>query len=175
MKKDGKFKIAHIDDDPIILEMVKLILNQYENLVVSSYDTAEEFLGAIEKKGKPNLIIVDYFLNSKISSAMSGYKLIEICRKTSDNMPFIVVSSQKKISVGLDLVGLQVVDYIDKTDDFSSKIVKSVNSVIEIKQKEAEKKVAERFIRKDKNHLIMVSLFFLAIISIIYFVSKLFI
>jgi DNA-binding NtrC family response regulator len=173
MNQLKKFTIAHIDDDPIVLDMTRLVLEQNENLEISSYSTAEEFLGSIDQKGEPQLIIVDYFLNSKVPSAMSGSKLIEIFRKQSDQIPFIVISSQKKISVGLKLIKLRVVDYIVKTDDFTSKVVRSVNSVIQIRQKEFEKRVADKIIRKDKMHLMIVSLFFIATISIIYFVGKL--
>lgn len=169
-----KFTIAHIDDDPMILDMTKLILEQNEHFEISSYSTAEDFLSAIELKGKPHLVIVDYFLNSKIPSAMSGSKLIQIFRSQRDQIPVIVISSQKKLSVALKLIKLQVVDYIEKTDDFSSRIVDSVNDVIKMQKICFKKNQIARVIRKDQEHLLRLALILFSGLAITYLLGMVF-
>jgi two-component system response regulator AtoC len=166
MIKSTKFRIAHIDDDPIILDLAKMILEQNDQFEVISYNTAEEFLSHIEERGKPDLIIVDYFLNSKIPSAMDGSKLLEIFRKNNDQIAAIVISSQKDVDIALDLIQLSVADYIEKTDDFAKKILESVENVFEMKKIDNEGVGIIQTIRKDRKHLLIVALFLFAGISI---------
>ena len=43
MKTLRKTVIAHVDDDPIILDMIRLILSQNNKFELKSYNTGEEF------------------------------------------------------------------------------------------------------------------------------------
>ena len=174
MKKIDKFVIAHIDDDPLVLDMVKLALEQNRYYAVRSYNTAEEFLGRESRDKKPDLIILDYFLNSKVPSAMSGSELVEIFRGQENRIPIIIISSQKKVSVALDLVKLEVVDYIEKTEDFVSKIGGAVANVINMKKVEFEKKKISYIIKKDKEHLFMLLILLIAGMSVFYLLYDIF-
>jgi DNA-binding NtrC family response regulator len=174
MLDPNKITIAHIDDDPVVLDMTKLVLEKCNRFSVRSYSTAEDFLDQLVDENKPELLIVDYFLNSKISSAMSGSQLIKIFRNQKEEIPVIVISSQKSLTVALDLIQLEVVDYIEKTDGFVSKIVDSVNSVLEMQTNEVEKEKVSKVLKKDKKHLFLISLFFLSLLSVGYFIGKMF-
>ena len=172
MKTLRKTVIAHVDDDPIILDMIRLILSQNEKFELKSYNTGEEFLRSITSINKPDILIVDYFLNSKIPTAMSGKDLISIFRNRGDNIPIIVISSQKKLEVALDLIKLHVADYIEKTGEFTTKIMDSVEEIINIKGLKKEQNHMTKFIEKDTRHLITV-IGALAIISISSFIVSL--
>jgi len=172
MKTSRKTVIAHVDDDPIILDMIRLVLSQNKNFELKSYNTGEEFLRSITSINKPDILIVDYFLNSKIPTAMSGKDIITIFRNRGDNIPIIVISSQKKLEVALDLLKLQVVDYIEKTGEFTTKIMASIEGIINIKLIKKKKKHATNFIEKDTKHLIA-ALGVLTIISISSFLLSL--
>lgn len=172
MKTLRKTVIAHVDDDPIILDMIRLVLSQNEKFELKSYNTGEEFLRSITSINRPDILIVDYFLNSKIPTAMSGKELIKVLRSKGDNTPIIVISSQKDLGLALGLIKLQVADYIEKTGEFTTKVMASVDSIINIKGLKKEQKHVTKFIEKDTRHLITV-LGVLIIISISSFVVSL--
>ena len=153
------FKIALVDDDPMILTMLKLRLQDLSNVVVDTFNSGEEFLNGIELF-KPDIIICDYHMDSINEEAMTGAQLIAKLNKDNIDIPVIVLSSQRDITIATQMLKFQVVDYLEKTKDYPEQLIKSVievMSMLELNQKMGE---VETVLKKDNNRLLSIALAF---------------
>ncbi len=157
MEMTQHIKIALVDDDPMMLKLVQLLLEQRNDLHVKSYSTGEAFLSDLGLD-KPDILVTDYWLNSTNEKAMSGGDLIKELRSKNIDLPIIVVSSQKEIEVALELIKLRVVDYIEKTNDYAVKIEASIQEVKSMMAINEAMKTKTESMMKDKNHLMILGI-----------------
>ena len=161
------FKIALVDDDPMILTMLKLRLEDLSEVVVRTFKSGEEFLNGVELF-KPDLIICDYHMDSIDEGAMTGAQLIAKLNKDSIDLPIIVLSSQRDISVATEMLKFQVVDYLEKSHDYPEQIIKSVIEVMSMLELNKKMGEVDSVLKKDNNRLLAIGLaFFVGIISTI--------
>lgn len=167
-----RLKVAIVDDDPMMLKLVQLMLEQMEGIEIYTYPTGEDLIADIETN-KPDILVSDYWLNSRASQAMSGMELVKTLRTIIADLPVIMISSQKDLEVALELIKLKVVDYIEKSDDFARKVEISVREVKSMILLNREIELTQNSILKDRKHLQRVGLAFLAgvliTLAILYF------
>ena len=159
------FKIALVDDDPMILTMLKLRLQDLSNVEVNTFNSGEDFLNGIELF-KPDIIICDYHMDSINEGAMTGAQLIAKLNNDNIDIPVIVLSSQRDIAVATEMLKFQVVDYLEKTQDYPEQLIKSVielMSMLDLNKKMGE---VETVLKKDNNRLLSISLAFAVGVSI---------
>ena len=113
---DKKEKILIIDDDPDIVEAMKVVLES-KNYQVSSAKNGEEGLKKA-KLEKPNLIILDVMMEA----ADKGFDVARVLKsdKNYEHIPIIMLTAIKE-RTGLDFKNeagdeawLPVDDYLDK-------------------------------------------------------------
>ena len=63
------------DDDELYLKTAVHNLNQNKGLTIKTFTNGEALLSALNKK--PDIVILDYFLNSEKPDAMSGIKVLQ--------------------------------------------------------------------------------------------------
>ncbi len=153
----NKYKVALVDDDPTILMMIKLALENYENLEILTFDSGESFLELYEIE-KPDILITDYHMDSVNVDAMKGSDLIISLRNKGVNFPIIILSSQDNMKLALELSKFQVADYVEKSDDYVNRICSSIQDVIEVNAINGEMKTVDNVMKKDYNHLVKIVL-----------------
>ena len=157
----NKYKIALVDDDPIVLTMLQLVLENRNDVEVFKFETGEDLMQSIDEL-TPHLLIVDYYLDSQKSDAITGEELIKQLFDSGYDLPTIVLSSQKDMDVAISLLKYHVVDYIEKLDGFVDQIEKSVDEVLNMISLEDKISGVNDNIKKDKYHLVGLFLAFLA-------------
>ncbi|HLJ85602.1 MAG TPA: response regulator [Candidatus Angelobacter sp.] len=104
----SNIKVLLVDDNPMILEMLRLALSQFSS-VSTLTDGADALLRAIDDK--PDLIIADYTME-----AMDGKQLLQKIkgRASTANVPVILMASKTDISEKLKPFQDTVEDFIEK-------------------------------------------------------------
>ena len=90
--------ISLIDDDPQMREMLKdFFRDNYPLSITNSYSTGEEALKNMIEE--PDLIILDYHLDSVSNLAMNGLQVLMKLKEKFPMVPIIFLSGQEKTEV----------------------------------------------------------------------------
>jgi ActR/RegA family two-component response regulator len=77
----------------------------------------------------PDLIIIDYFLDSKYEDAETGLEIIKQIRAVKPDLKIIVLSGQSDIEVVVDAVKKYNCNYVKKDDDAFSKVAEIIRGM----------------------------------------------
>lgn len=128
---DKKMSVFIVDDDPIQAEMTKDTLAKFRNFSILTYSTGEEALKAIRTtRVHPDIVILDYYLNSKDVDATNGLavlrKLMELPKE-----PFVImVSGQDRIEVAVNCIKYGAFDYVIKNESVFVRIEQVVKKIL---------------------------------------------
>jgi two-component system, response regulator YesN len=134
------FKILIVDDEKIVQEAVKFILEK-EFPELTSYETARSGREAIEKAEifNPDIIMMDIRM-----PGINGIEAIKEIKRKKPKTHFIIVSAYEQFDFAKEAVELNVDDYIlkpiikNKLVDVLKKNMDKINSEKEFKKKELE-------------------------------------
>jgi two-component system OmpR family response regulator len=70
----------------------------------------------------PDIIIIDYFLDSKYFDAETGLEIVKKIRMQKPDMNIVVVSSQNDLNVVQEAISVHHCSYINKDEKAFSKI-----------------------------------------------------
>ena len=106
-------KVFIVDDEPLLLEMLAdYIKENNSNLDVSCFSTGEECLKSMHLH--PDLIVLDYYLNSKEKDAANGLDILKEMKEIDRALPVIMLSSQKSYSTAAKTIGYGAMNYVVK-------------------------------------------------------------
>jgi two-component system OmpR family response regulator len=125
MKKD--YTLFIVDDDPMQLEMLKDHLAKFKNFKIKTFETGEECLMALTEK--PDIIILDYNLNSVSKAAINGLDVLKLIKKDSPTTEVIILSGQEKIEVAVNTMKYGAFDYVVKNE---SSFFRSENAIVNL-------------------------------------------
>ena len=84
-------KVFIVDDEPLLSEMLTdYLLNHHPNLFITSFLTGEECLKNLYEN--PDIIILDYHLNSKEMDAANGIDILKEIKLQNKTTPVIMLS-----------------------------------------------------------------------------------
>ncbi|RKR81913.1 DNA-binding NtrC family response regulator [Mucilaginibacter gracilis] len=129
----NEYNIFIVEDDPWYGEILEYHLSLNPDYRLTRFTTAKECLDKMYLQ--PDLITVDFSLPD-----MAGDKLYQKIREVNSQVPVIVISSQDKIAVAVDLLKNGVSDYLVK-DSATKDLL--WNSIIRIKENQNLKKEVE--------------------------------
>lgn len=113
---NSKIKIALIDDEQLILEGVKLLLSNEENLSVTlTADNGPDFIKSLEDfSGNhfPDIALVDVQMQP-----MNGFELVGILKEKYPDLKIIILSSHYKSSILGYMVKLGVSAFLPKNSN----------------------------------------------------------
>jgi len=122
-------KIFVIDDDPLILTLVKSSL-EAESIFVDTFQYGEELLNHFDEH--PDLIILDYLFHSNESDkVMDGKEIFNKIREIDKKVPVIMLSGQEDGDVVLELARMGIVDYVIKDEDFINNLKEVIKEVFD--------------------------------------------
>ncbi len=100
-----------VDDDPLINTLVvrRFTSAGYQ---VEPFENGDDCLRALGKK--PDLIILDYFFVSNNTELMNGMEVFEKIKEIQPETPVIMLSSQDKGEIVLELARKGIDDYVIK-------------------------------------------------------------
>ena len=126
---ETKRRIFVIDDDPLILTLVKSSL-ETESILVDTFQYGEELFTHFNEL--PDLIILDYLFHSnEPDKVMNGKEIFNRIRKIDKKVPIIMLSGQEDGEVVLELARMGIVDYVIKDDEFINNLKEVIKEVFD--------------------------------------------
>lgn len=128
------FLIFLVDDDPLFLKMVGEQLDQTR--VLRNYDFKIESFTVGEScvehlSEKPDVVILDYLLDTNIEGAENGLKILKQIKALSPSTVVFMISSQDNLKVANALHEAGADDYIMKNENAFFRIDKAVLSLFD--------------------------------------------
>lgn len=125
---DKKFNIILVDDDFIFLEMLKesLIDNQDYNII--AFQSGEECLKHMHLN--PDVIVLDYFLNSENPDAKNGLEILKEIHKINPKAKVVILSGQEDGNLVYDFVRENATNYVVKDDNAFENVKKAIENIV---------------------------------------------
>ncbi len=139
-----------VEDNEMFAETVKLGLENTPNTEVKVFYTGEKMLSHIADGGKsPDVVILDFFLNSTVTEAKNGDDILIEFRKfyrDKGQIPpsVIMLTASKDINSAVTLLKKGAKDYIIKDDSFFNNLSKSISTIFELQKIKGESKLHKK-------------------------------
>jgi two-component system, OmpR family, response regulator len=117
MKSSSELSVFVVDDDKMFLTA---LTHQLETMFktktkIRTFNTGEECLKHLNEN--PDIIILDYYLNSTYKDAMNGLEILKRVMQYNSETKVIMLSGQEKMEVAVDSIKHGAYDYIVKNDN----------------------------------------------------------
>ncbi len=123
-----KHTILLVDDDFIFLEMLKESLVDEEKYNIVGFQSGEECLNHLHLN--PDVIVLDYFLNSENPSARNGLDILKEIKKRDSKVKVIILSGQEDGNLVYDFVRENAANYVVKDDNAFENIKKAIENAV---------------------------------------------
>lgn len=114
MNSNNKVKLFVVDDDAMYLKLVEIEFMQYPHFKLETYATGEMCIENLSHM--PDLIILDFHLNSVDKHAMNGIETLDKIKAINPDIPVVMLSSQDRIEVAINCLHHKAFDYIVKSE-----------------------------------------------------------
>ena len=102
-----------VDDEPLQRDMLKDHLSKMSKYEIHDFTTGEECLAAAKVR-IPQIVFLDYNLNSQIRDAMDGIDVLKELKNIYPEMEVVMISGQDRIDVAVNTMKYGAFDYIVK-------------------------------------------------------------
>jgi len=127
MSNDKKILLFLVDDDPLFLKSLEIEFSEHTDSAIKTFATGEECLKNIDQN--PDIIILDYYLNSIEQKAIDGLETLDKIKNVSKEIPVIMLSSQDKIDVAVNCMKHEAYDYIVKSETAFLRLQKAITTI----------------------------------------------
>jgi DNA-binding NtrC family response regulator len=131
-----KIKVFIIDDDDLFLKSLVIQFKEIPIYEVVTFATGELCIEEIHNT--PDIVILDYHLDSIEKNAMNGLKTLDIIKKMNNEIPVIMVSAQDKIEVAVSCIHHKAFDYVVKSETAFVRLQKIIKAIFKYKKMERE-------------------------------------
>ncbi len=119
-----------VDDDALYLKALEnSISGKLPFVKLKTFLTGEACLQQI--KLNPDVVILDYFLDSKVSYAWNGLTILKQIKKINPKIKVIMLSAQDSLDIAVKCIDNGSFDYISKSESAFVKINNVLTNVIE--------------------------------------------
>ena len=154
-----------IDDNELFASTVSNGLKNKLDAEVKVFHTGEEMLENFEDK--PDVIILDYQLNSAVKTAKDGEEILKEIMVKNPNQNVIMLTSMEDIKKAVNLLKKGAVDYILKDEVFFDNLLNSVENVFEIKDLKNEIADLKKKSSQYRKRVVIVFISLVAIVTIL--------
>jgi two-component system OmpR family response regulator len=124
MELDKPRKIFIVDDDTMLTEALKDYLTRRTPNDISIFNTGEECLKSLSEN--PDVIILDYYLNSVQKDAANGMEILQVIKKHYPDIHVIMLSSQERYTIALQTIQKGAEQYVIKDENAFGKIASMI-------------------------------------------------
>ena len=135
MKKE-KIKLFLVDDDAVFLKSLEIDFTQHADFSIETFATGEICIENL--KHNPDVIILDYFLDGIVKTAMDGIETLDKIKVFNQDIPVIMLSSQDKIEVAINCMHHKAFDYVVKSETAFVRLQKIITTIFQYKKMEKE-------------------------------------
>lgn len=112
MQNEKPKNIFIVDDDALFTEMLANYLAKNPLYIIRTFSTGEACLPELQQH--PDIIILDYSLNSEFKDAANGLQILEAIRKLNKHVHVIMLSSQERYGIALQTIAKGAEQYVVK-------------------------------------------------------------
>ena len=124
----GKIKnIFVVDDDKLMSTALQDYLTRKIPHHVTVFSTGEECLKHLSEK--PDVIILDYYLDSVSKDAANGMEILQAIKKLAPQTSVIMLSSQERYGVAMQTLQKGAEQYVIKDEHAFEKIADMVDGI----------------------------------------------
>jgi DNA-binding NarL/FixJ family response regulator len=123
----SKRKLFIVEDDPMFAEMLKDFLKQKPQWEVTYFATGEDCVK--EAYQSPEVVIIDYHLDSKVAGGMNGIQTMVKLKKEAPGCHCIFLSGQERYGVALQTISHGAENYIFKDENAFAEIGKILDGI----------------------------------------------
>ena len=127
MANEKKILIFLVDDDPLFLKSLEIDFAHNTESTIITFATGELCLENISSN--PDVIILDYYLDSVDKDAINGLETLDRIKAANPLIPVIMLSSQDKIEVAVNCMKHQAFDYIVKSETAFLRLQKAITTI----------------------------------------------
>lgn len=129
-----QIKIFIIDDNKVFSYALKAEIETAfikRHITIFTFETGELCMKKF-KEEKPQIVILDYYLNNKYPNAMDGVKVLDFIKKENSETDVIMLTINDHIDIALKSFHHGASDYIVKTETKFRKINYSLLNLFQI-------------------------------------------
>jgi two-component system OmpR family response regulator len=116
-----------VDDEPLLTTMLSDYLKEKDaDLAIHAFSTGEACMANLDEK--PDLVVLDYYLNSKEKSAANGIDILKKLREQNKSLPVIMLSSQKSYGTAAQTIMHGATHYVVKGQDAFDEIFELIKA-----------------------------------------------
>lgn len=120
-------KIFIVDDDIMLTEALSDYLTRKTPHKIHVFHTGEECLASLSEH--PDIIILDYYLNTIQKDAANGMEILTSIRKQDKHIHVIMLSSQERYGIALQTIQKGAEQYVIKDTDSFQKIEEMIDAM----------------------------------------------
>jgi len=124
---EKKILLFLVDDDALFLKSLEIEFTDNTESIIRTFQTGELCLENISQN--PDVIILDYFLNSIDRDAINGLETLDRIKTVNQSIPVVMLSSQDKIEVAVNCMKHQAFDYIVKSETAFIRLQKTITTI----------------------------------------------
>ena len=129
MLNSNKLKLTLVDDDAQMSEMLKdFFSGRFPSSIISSYPTGELALQGMFES--PDLIVLDYHLDSSDPTAMNGLQVLKKIKDQFPDVPVIFLSGQEKAEIAANTMKYGAYDYVVKNESAFHRLEILTNNIL---------------------------------------------
>ncbi len=134
MNNEKKSLFFLVDDDPLFLRSLEIDFAQNTESFIKTFATGELCLENISQN--PDIIILDYFLNSININAVNGIETLDRIKTANPVIPVIMLSCQDKIEVAVECMKHNAFDYVVKSETAFFRLQKIITTIFQTQKTE---------------------------------------
>jgi two-component system OmpR family response regulator len=134
MSNEEKPLFFLVDDDPLFLKSLEIDFAQNTESSIKTFASGELCLENISQN--PDILILDYFLNSVDTNAINGIETLDRIKTANPLIQVIMLSSQDKIEVAVECMKHNAFDYVVKSETAFFRLQKIITTIFQINKTE---------------------------------------
>ncbi len=132
--KSEKIKLFLVDDDALFLKSLEIEFHHHADFAIETFATGELCLDSLTNN--PDVIILDYHLDSIDKTAMNGIETLDKIKTINPDIPVVMLSSQDKIDVAINCMHHGAFDYVVKSETAFLRLQNIITTVFSLKKME---------------------------------------
>lgn len=127
MKTKTQINVFIVEDNDIYAKSLQgFIITHFPDIKIKIFPVGETCLTKLHLN--PNIIIMDYFLNSKFGEAQNGLEIIKRIKAQNPQTNIIVLSAQEDYNVVLDAIKEYGCFYVQKDQKAFNKVEQMIKN-----------------------------------------------
>lgn len=134
MKTKNKIHLYLVDDDVLFLKALEIEFLLNGDFEINTFTTGELCVQSLDNK--PDLIILDYYLDTIHEQAWNGIQTLDKIKEFNRDIAVVMLSSQDKIDIAIDCMHHKALDYVVKSETAFVRLQKIISNLFKYKKME---------------------------------------